>query len=238
MVQDAELIVATRDTDVGGRFGVCVYDPSWHQGIVGIVAGRLREKIHRPVIAFADAGDMAPDELKGSARSLPELHVRDLLDAIAARYPGMLLRFGGHAMAAGLSIKRVHYPRFEKVFDTMARRFLPASALSPVVVTDGSLSSEEMTLPMARLLAAGGPWGQQFPEPCFHDDFDLVSQRVVGERHLKLVLGRQGRLFDAIAFGQAPLVEVQRVRVVYRLARKTTIGTAARCNSWWSICCH
>ena len=218
MVQDAELIVATSEVDVSGRFGVCVYDASWHQGIVGIVAGRLREKIHRPVIAFADAGDMAPDELKGSARSLPDLHVRDLLDAIAARYPGMLLRFGGHAMAAGLSIKRVHYPRFEKVFDAMAQRFLPASALSPVIITDGSLSSAEMTLPMARLVARSGPWGQQFPEPSFHDEFDLVSQRVVGERHLKLVLGRDDRLFDAIAFGQAPLPDVERVRVVYRLA--------------------
>ncbi|MCB1684058.1 MAG: single-stranded-DNA-specific exonuclease RecJ, partial [Pseudomonadales bacterium] len=102
MVRDAELIVATHDADVGDRFGVCVYDPSWHQGIVGIVAGRLREKVHRPVIAFADAGNIAPDELKGSARSVPDLHVRDLLDAIATRYPGMLLRFGGHAMAAGL----------------------------------------------------------------------------------------------------------------------------------------
>lgn len=218
MVRDAELIVATHDADVGDRFGVCVYDPSWHQGIVGIVAGRLREKVHRPVIAFADAGNIAPDELKGSARSVPDLHVRDLLDAIATRYPGMLLRFGGHAMAAGLSIKRVHYPRFQKVFDEHVKRFLPASALSPVIVTDGSLAAEETTLPMARRLAAGGPWGQQFPEPSFHDDFDLVSQRVVGERHLKLVLRRDGRLFDAIAFGQAALDAVARVHAVYRLA--------------------
>ena len=107
MVQDAELIVSAHDQSVEGRSGVAVYDPSWHQGVVGIVAGRLREKIHRPVIAFAEAGDAAPDELKGSARSLPGLHIRDVLDHIASRYPGLILRFGGHAMAAGLSLLSV-----------------------------------------------------------------------------------------------------------------------------------
>jgi single-stranded-DNA-specific exonuclease len=217
MVQDAELIVAGHDTEVDGRFGVSIYDPSWHQGIVGIVAGRLKDKIHRPVIAFADAGGLAPDELKGSARSLPGLHIRDVLDTIASRYPGMVVRFGGHAMAAGLSIKRVHYPRFERVFDKVVADALPESALSPVLASDGPLLVDEMTLDMAYQLAEGGPWGQEFPMPEFHNDFDLVSQRVVGERHLKLVLKKDGKLFDAIAFRQPPLEDVSRVQALYRL---------------------
>lgn len=217
MVQDAELLVASHDCPVDGRFGVTVYDPSWHQGIVGIVAGRLREKIHRPVIAFADAGDAAPDELKGSARSVPDLHIRDVLDAIACRYPSLVVRFGGHAMAAGLSVKRVHYPRFEKVFDAAVAERLPPSALSPTLFSDGALPLDEMTVQMAKRLAAAGPWGAQFPKPAFHDTFDLVSQRVVGERHLKLVLKKEGRLFDAIAFRQAPLGDATRVEVLYRL---------------------
>lgn len=217
MVQDAELIVASHDQSVSGRFGVAVYDPSWHQGVVGIVAGRLREKIHRPVIAFAEAGDAAPDELKGSARSLPGLHIRDVLDHVASRYPGLILRFGGHAMAAGLSIKRVHYPRFEKIFDALVAEHLPPEALSPVLESDGSLALEEMTLEMAQRLADAGPWGQQFPEPLFHDQFELVSQRVVGEQHLKMVLKKGERLFDAIAFRQPPLADVKGVLAAYQL---------------------
>ncbi len=217
MVQDAELIVGTHDQSVEGRFGVTVYDPAWHQGVVGIVAGRLKDRIHRPVIAFAEAGDAAPDELKGSARSLPGLHIRDVLDQVASRYPGLIVRFGGHAMAAGLSIKRVHYPRFEKVFDAAVAEHLPEEALSPVLESDGSLSAGEMTLEMALQLAEAGPWGQQFPEPVFHDEFELVSQRVVGERHLKLVLKKESRLFDAIAFRQPPLAGTRQVLAAYRL---------------------
>ncbi|MGE0625440.1 MAG: single-stranded-DNA-specific exonuclease RecJ [Pseudomonadales bacterium] len=217
MVQDAELIVATHARSVEGRFGLTVYDPAWHQGIVGIVAGRLREKFHRPVIAFAEAGDAAPDELKGSARSLPGLHIRDVLDTIASRYPSLVVRFGGHAMAAGLSVKRVHYPRFEKVFDSVVAEHLPEDALSPVLHSDGSLALDEMSLDMARRLAGAGPWGQQFPMPTFHDHFEVISQRVVGERHLKLVLKKGDRLFDAIAFRQPPLPDVHRLEALYRL---------------------
>jgi single-stranded-DNA-specific exonuclease len=218
MVQEAELIVAGHAQDVTDRYGVSLYDPSWHQGIVGIVAGRLKDRIHRPVIAFAEAGPAAPDELKGSARSLPGLHIRDALDAIASRYPGLLVRFGGHAMAAGLSVKRVHYERFERIFDATVRDRLPPDALNAVLQSDGPLSAEEMTLDMARRLAEAGPWGQAFPEPAFHDEFDVISQRVVGEAHLKLVLGKAGRVFDAIAFRQEPLVDSQRVEAYYRLA--------------------
>jgi len=218
MVRDAELIVAGHQVDAADRFGVCVYEPGWHQGIVGIVAGRLRERINRPVIAFAEAGDAAPDELKGSARSLPELHVRDALDAVAARYPGLLVRFGGHAMAAGLSVKRVHYERFARAFDAEVARRLPASALARTLVTDGTLEPAELSLDIARSLARGGPWGQGFPEPLFHGEFELISQRVVGEDHLKLVVRHRDRLVDAIAFRQPPLGDVTRVRAAFRLA--------------------
>ncbi|MCZ6640966.1 MAG: single-stranded-DNA-specific exonuclease RecJ [Gammaproteobacteria bacterium] len=218
MVSEAELIVSGQKVETNDRFGVCVYEPGWHQGVVGIVAGRLREKIHRPVIAFADAGNLAPDELKGSARSLPGLHVRDVLDAIASRFPGLLVRFGGHAMAAGMSIKRVHYQRFCKAFDDEVRRVLPQEALSQVILTDGGLLEEDMNLEMAERLENAGPWGQGFPEPLFHDQFTLVTQRVVGEHHLKMVLKRGDKLFDAIAFRHPPLGgEVTRVDAVYRL---------------------
>ena len=186
--------------------------------MIGIVAGRLREKINRPVIAFADAGEVHPDELKGSARSVPELHVRDALDAIAARHPGMLSRFGGHAMAAGLSIKRVHYERFAKAFDAEVAARLPPRALEEILETDGTLNASELCLDMARRLARGGPWGQGFPEPLFHGDCEVVSQRVVGEDHLKLVVRLEGRLVDAIVFRQPPLEGVRRVRAAFRLA--------------------
>ncbi|MFU8815720.1 MAG: single-stranded-DNA-specific exonuclease RecJ [Pseudomonadales bacterium] len=218
MVRDAELIVAGHRIDASDRFGVCVYEPGWHQGVIGIVAGRLREKVNRPVIAFADAGHQAPDELKGSARSLPELHVRDVLDAIATRHPGMLVKFGGHAMAAGLSIKRVHYQRFAKAFDAEVRLQLPAHALERTLLTDGALDDADLRLDVARQLANAGPWGQGFPEPLFQGEFDLVSQRVVGEHHLKLVLKSGARVVDAIAFRQLPLPGVQRVCAAYRVA--------------------
>lgn len=218
MVREAELIVAGHRLPAADRFGVCVYEPGWHQGVIGIVAGRLREKINRPVIAFADAGDLYPDELKGSARSVPELHVRDALDAVATRYPGLLMRFGGHAMAAGLSIKRVHYERFAKAFDAVVAERLPPHALEWTLESDGALTAADLCLETARCLADGGPWGQGFPEPLFHADVELVSQRVVGEAHLKLVVRLDGRLVDAIAFRQPPLEGVRRLRLAFRLA--------------------
>lgn len=218
MVRDAELIVAQHESRVSARYGVCVYDPGWHQGIVGLVASRLREKIDRPVIAFADAGVVAPDELKGSARSIDALHVRDALDAVAARHPGMLVRFGGHAMAAGLVIKRVHYDRFARAFDAVVERLVPATALTRTLETDGSLAASALNLETARLLRDAGPWGQAFPEPRFDDEFEVVSERVVGQAHLKMVLKRDGRVVDAIAFRRGPLGGARRARMVYRLA--------------------
>ena len=217
MVAEAELIVAEQGRKTRERYGVSVFDPGWHQGIVGIVAGRLRERVNRPVVAFAPAGDAEPDSLRGSARSVPELHIRDALDALAGRHPGLLVKFGGHAMAAGLSIRRVHYEHFAEAFDRVVRDRLPPAALQARIETDGELSSSEMTLENAVHLADGGPWGQAFPEPSFHGEFEIVNQRVVGETHLKLVLRTGARLVDAIAFNQPPLAGAVRLNAVYRL---------------------
>jgi len=217
MVGDAEFLLA-EDQLEDSRVGLTVYHESFHQGVVGIVAGRLREKFHRPVIAFADAGDGSPDELKGSARSIADLHIRDVLDWVAASHPGLLIKFGGHAMAAGLSIKRAHLERFKVIFDKAVRQFANTDMLQAKLLTDGELAAEDLCVEMAELLAAGGPWGSGFPEPSFTGVFDVVSQRVVGEQHLKLVLKTAGRVIDAIAFRQPPLAkDVAAVRTVYRL---------------------
>jgi single-stranded-DNA-specific exonuclease len=219
MTQEAELAVATIDISGQGRLGLCVYRDSWHQGVVGIVAGRLKDRFHRPAIAFADAGATAPDELKGSARSVHGVHIRDALDAIATRYPGLIQRFGGHAMAAGLSIRRVHLERFGDAFAKEISRWISADEVEGVVLSDGELSAAELELPLAEEIARGGPWGQGFPEPLFHGDFDVVHQRVVGKSHLKVTLRKEGRVVDAIAFNQPLLDHPTRVTVAYRLGR-------------------
>ena len=216
MLADAELLVAEAEGGIEGKFGIVMFHPAWHQGVVGLVAGRLRERYHRPAIAFAEAGGEG-GELKGSARSLPELHIRDALAAIAARDPALLIRFGGHAMAAGMTLDRRCLPRFAKAFDEEVRQRLPVEALKGRLETDGELDADELTLDNALRLAEGGPWGQAFPEPLFHGDFELVSQRVVGKEHLKLVLKRQDRLIGAIAFRQQPIEDCNRVRLAYAL---------------------
>ena len=217
MVGDAELLLATDQAD-SALTGLTVYHETFHQGVVGIVAGRLREKFHKPVICFADAGDVAPDELKGSARSIDGLHIRDVLDVIATQHPGLLLKFGGHAMAAGLSIKRVHLDRFGIIFDKAVNAHVTEDMLRAEIISDGCLDSMELSLENAQAIVAGGPWGAQFPEPMFDGEFDLVSQRVVGGDHLKLVLKQDARVIDAIAFRQPPLPNAtSRVQVVYRL---------------------
>ena len=224
MVEDAQLLIANEQgrADVGtedSKAGLCVYHESFHQGVVGILAGRMRERFHKPTIAFADAGDLAPDELKGSARSIDGVHIRDVLDRIATRHPGLLLKFGGHAMAAGLSLKRVHFDRFKVVFDKAVRDVVTPELMQASLLTDGELNPEWLELSTAQLLDGAGPWGNGFAEPSFVGDFELVSQRVVGEIHLKLVLKLEGRVVDAIAFRQGPLKsDVREVRVVYRLS--------------------
>jgi single-stranded-DNA-specific exonuclease len=219
MTREAELSVAAIDLAGEAQLGLCVYRDGWHQGVVGIVAGRLKDRYARPVIAFADAGATAPDELRGSARSIAGVHIRDALDAIATRHPGLIQRFGGHAMAAGLSIRRIHLERFADAFATEIGQWVSADEIGGVILSDGDLAGSELELSLADEIARGGPWGQGFPEPLFHGDFDVVNQRVVGERHLKLSLRKNARVVDAIAFNQAPLEKAQRAQVAYRLSR-------------------
>ncbi len=219
MTREAELAVVGLDVGADPRLGLCVYRQNWHQGVVGIVAGRLKDRFSRPAIAFADAGAPAPDELKGSARSVPGVHIRDALEAIATRYPGLIQRFGGHAMAAGLAIRRIHFERFADAFATEIGRWISAEEVGGVVMSDGELAGSELELALADEIARGGPWGQGFPEPLFHGDFDVVHQRVVGDRHLKLSLRKDARLVDAIAFDQPLLVDAPRARFAYRLSR-------------------
>ena len=200
--------------DEGQDVAICVYESHWHQGVVGIVAARMRERYHRPAIAFADAG--GSDEIKGSARSIPGLHIRDAIADCAARDPGLVGKFGGHAMAAGLSIKRQHLARFRSAFNQAVAARVSARDLAGIAVTDGELGAGDLTVGNARLVGEYGPWGQGFDEPTFHGEFDVVAQRIVGERHLKLALKLDGRVVDAIAFNQEPIAG-DRLRAVYRL---------------------
>lgn len=179
--------------------GVCLYDKTWHQGVIGILASRIKDRIHRPVIAFAPAGD---DLIKGSARSITGVHIRDVLSDIASLHPQLLSKFGGHAMAAGLSLKMHDYPPFALAFDDMVAKRLAHVDLEQKVLSDGELSEQDMTVEFAELLQNAGPWGQEFPEPIFDGIFDVIQARIVGQRHLKLVLRKpDGQLLiDAIAF--------------------------------------
>jgi single-stranded-DNA-specific exonuclease len=197
--------------------GFCLFDSHWHQGIIGILAARIKDRFYRPVIAFARAGK---GELKGSARSIAGLHIRDTLDAIASRHPELLSHFGGHAMAAGLALAEAHLPAFEAAFIAEVSRVLSVEDLQDVIYTDGALSEEELSLATAKLLREAGPWGQGFPAPQFEGRFALLEQRVVGERHLKMVLRPSGgsRRLDAIAFNSGVQTRpVGQVRLVYRL---------------------
>ncbi|MCR9277455.1 MAG: single-stranded-DNA-specific exonuclease RecJ [Pseudomonadaceae bacterium] len=222
MVAQAELAASAYHNVDPDRSGVCLFDESWHQGVVGIVAGRIRERLHRPVIAFAEAGDMAPDELKGSARSLPGFHMRDALDLVAKEHPGLIRKFGGHAMAAGLTIKRVHFDRLASAFADIAKRLLTEDMLAANIVTDGSLEASEVDMETAELLRRGGPWGQHFPEPCFDNEVVLVNRRTVGEKHERLTLKIEDRVAAGIYFNfpYASLGAIKagdRLRCVYRL---------------------
>jgi len=179
--------------------GVCLYDKEWHQGVIGILAGRIKDQLHRPVIAFAPAG---PGLLKGSARSIPGVHIRDVLSDIAAAHPKLLSKFGGHAMAAGLSLALHDYPAFALAFDEMVGKHLADVDLEQKIWSDGELSEQELNLSVAELLQQAATWGQGFPEPVFHGVFEVIQSRIVGQRHLKLVLRQSGgqALLDAIAF--------------------------------------
>jgi single-stranded-DNA-specific exonuclease len=195
-------------------YSLSLYDESWHQGVVGILAARLRERFNRPVIAFAPGGD---GKAKGSGRSIPGLHLRDALDLVSKRHPGLILRFGGHAAAAGLTVRSADMAAFENAFEQTVRELLTPADLERVIETDGGLGPEDVNLPFAELLAAQ-VWGQGFAPPSFFDDFEVTEQKIVGGRHLKLRLRREPAepAFNAIVFGRdAPLPS--RVSAVYRV---------------------
>ena len=179
--------------------GVCLFDANWHQGVIGILASRIKDQLHRPVIAFAPAGK---DLIKGSARSIPGLHIRDVLSDIASLNPKLLSKFGGHAMAAGLSLKMHDFPPFALAFDDMVTKRLTNIDLEQTILSDGELGEKEITLEIADLLQNAATWGQDFPEPVFDGIFDVIQSRIVGQRHLKLVLRKPGGdlVIDAIAF--------------------------------------
>ena len=205
---------------------LCLFQPEWHQGVVGLLASRIKEKYHRPVIAFA-RGDNG--QLKGSSRSIPGLHIRDALDAVATQNPGLISKFGGHAMAAGLSLDEDKLPAFKEAFQRQVALLLSADDLQAKIATDGELIQQQLSMQTAELLRDNGPWGQLFPEPCFEGDFEVLQQRIVGEKHLKLVLapvGESGQKLpyagiDAIWFNADtaiwPSSHHRLVRCVYRL---------------------
>ena len=204
--------------------GLVLFQRDWHQGVIGILASRVKDKFHRPVIAFADGGE---GSIKGSCRSIPGLHMRDTLDRIDTQNPDLIVKFGGHAMAAGLTILEKDFERFAKLFDEAVKNELDEAVLKGVIVSDGELKPEEFSMHTAELLRSGGPWGQAFPEPLFDGEFKVLHQKLVGEKHLKLMLEplHKGHptniMIDGIAFNvdlrRWPDASVKTVRLAYKL---------------------
>ena len=199
--------------DPGNTASVSLFEPDWHQGVIGIVAGRIKEKLHRPVVAFARGKD---GELKGSGRSIASLHLRDALDLVSKQQPDLILRFGGHAMAAGLSIREENYPRFQSAFEDVVRSLVDPADLTRSIETDGALESGWMSLDSARLIEQD-IWGQGFPAPVFDDRFRVERQRLLKDRHLKLQLSKNGARYDAIRFNFAEGAPAE-IHAAYRLA--------------------
>lgn len=228
MKTQAQNLLAAMSLDIEGLpWGLALFDTDWHQGVIGILAARIREQTHRPTIAFAP--DDNGEDIKGSARSIPGLHIRDVLAVVDARHPGMMKKFGGHAMAAGMTLLRDDLDAFSEAFDRAVRDTLRAEDLEAAITTDGPLSPDELHLETATLLKRAGPWGQHFPEPLFDGNFRVVSQRIVGENHLKLVLQPEegGAIIDGIAFNTGPEVpDYTRTgaRVVYKPDANTFRG--------------
>jgi single-stranded-DNA-specific exonuclease len=198
--------------------GLCLFDPTWHQGVIGILAARIKERYHRPVIVFAEG---QPGEVKGSARSIAGLHIRDTLALIDTTHPGLIAKFGGHAMAAGLTLQKSQLQTFIRVFEETVAQQLTEADLQHALLSDGELTEEDFTLQTAATLREAGPWGQAFPEPLFDDTFHVVEQRVVGDKHLKLRLKKMDKLIEAVAFfidtNVWPNHRCQKVRAAYRM---------------------
>ncbi|MBS8239419.1 single-stranded-DNA-specific exonuclease RecJ [Marinobacter lipolyticus] len=228
MKAQAQDLLASMSLGVDGLpWGLALFDPDWHQGVIGILAARIREQTHRPTVAFA--ADDNGEDIKGSARSIPGLHIRDALAVVDARHPGLMKKYGGHAMAAGMTLAKVDLNTFCEAFDKAVRDTLTAEDLEAAIVTDGPLTTEELSLDTATLLKRAGPWGQHFPEPLFDGEFRVVSQRIVGENHLKLVLqpADGNGIVDGIAFNTGPEVpDYTRTgaRVVYKPDSNTFRG--------------
>jgi single-stranded-DNA-specific exonuclease len=205
-------------------YGLALFQRDWHQGVIGILASRIKDKFHRPVIAFADGGE---GTIKGSCRSIQGLHMRDALDRIDTQNPGLILKFGGHAMAAGLTIMEKDFERFSKLFDEVVREELGDTALKGIILSDGELTPEEFSMHTAEQIRAGGPWGQAFPDPVFDGEFKVLHQKLVGEKHLKLMVEPMHKGFgtnimlDAIAFNvdlrRWPDASVKTVTLAYKL---------------------
>ena len=208
--QAAALLDAVDDADP--EAAVALYREDWHPGVVGILASRVKDRLHRPVAAFAPDAD--GEHLRGSVRSIPGVHVRDLLDTVATRNPGVIERFGGHAMAAGLTIRRGSFERFREAFAAEADRVMPEEMRRAVVLTDGEIPGHDFNLDLARSIRDAAPWGQGFPEPVFDGVFRVAGERLVGGRHTKLRLRPRGaeRTLDAIAFNREPPLVTDRAR--------------------------
>lgn len=198
--------------EVAASYTISVFQPDWHQGVIGILASRIKEQFHRPVIAFAEAGD---GMLKGSGRSIPGLHLRDALDLITKNWPHLIVKFGGHAMAAGLSIRQQDFEAFQQAFETVVNTLITADDLQECIETDGALPPRDMTLETARLLESQ-VWGQGFAPPLFYDAFEVIQQRVLAEKHLKLTLQKNQQRFEAIYFNQPEWLP-ERIQAVYQL---------------------
>ena len=205
---------------------LCLFDERWHQGVVGILASRVKDKYHRPVIAFAAANesDQPGRELKGSARSIKGFHIRDALDTVATKYPGLISKFGGHAMAAGLSLDKTKLNQFKIAFTAEAARLLGEDQLLEQILSDGEVAPDLLSMETVTALNNGGPWGQEFPEPVFDGVFNLVQQRRLGDKHLKLVLSpaiSPQRIIDAIVFNvdsdSWPPADAKAIEIAYRM---------------------
>ncbi len=220
MLTEATQILDSLDLESSEMpFGLCLYDPAWHQGVIGILASRIKEQKFRPVIVFAEAD---AGEVKGSARSVKGVHIRDVLDAVATKNPGVINKFGGHAMAAGLSLPLTRLDDFIQAFDQEVRQHLTSEDLRGVLVSDGALNSSDINAELAEELRYAGPWGQTFPEPLFDGVFELENARIVGDKHLKLLLRSpdSDQLIDAIAFfttNEDWPENVHQVELVYQL---------------------
>lgn len=200
--------------------GLCLFEPNWHQGVIGIIAGRIKELFHRPVIAFAS---VSPLEIKGSARSIPNVHIRDVLESIATKHPHLMSKFGGHAMAAGLTLELQHYPAFCHAFDQEVCKHISADDIQGKIYSDGELMPDDLHIQFAQILRSAGPWGQHFPEPLFDGHFKLLEQRIVAGKHLKLRLEHKmsNHYIDAIAFGvdltRWPNEQIKEIKAAYKL---------------------